>query len=113
MIAKVGRLCFLATEQKRLRTKTLPVLGRIDKCLDHLCLDEVAVELIHFRQPEIVTRIRATRYRVVVLTSLPSRQVHEMRSIRLAKPNSHLSDFGSSPKTRILVPNGIAFPSLS
>ena len=30
-----------------------------------------------------------------------------MRSIRLAKPNSHLSDFGNSPKTRILLPGGV------
>jgi hypothetical protein len=38
-----------------LRFKSLPVLYRREKCLDHFRIYEVAIELIQFAQPKIIT----------------------------------------------------------
>lgn len=52
-------IAILATEPARVTLRLpepLPVLNREDKSLDHLGLDEVAVELIELIQPEVVAR---------------------------------------------------------
>jgi hypothetical protein len=41
--------------QDLLRSKSLPEFTRRYKCLHHLRLDEVAIELIQLRQPEVVS----------------------------------------------------------
>ena len=42
-------------------SKPLSVFRRSDKRLDHFSIDEVAVELIQLRQPEVITRIVSVR----------------------------------------------------
>ena len=42
-------------------SRPLSVFRRSDKRLDHFSIDEVAVELIQLRQPEVITRIVSVR----------------------------------------------------
>ncbi len=40
-----------------LRAESLPVLGRVDECLDHLSLLKVAPKLIELGKPELIAGI--------------------------------------------------------
>ena len=48
----------LRTSKRRLwLSETLSILDRYQEGLNHLCTNEIAVSLIEFGQPEIVTRV--------------------------------------------------------
>src|SRR5207253_7585971 len=56
--------------------KSLSVLARRNKRLDHLGADEIAIELIQLRQPEIVTRIVCVRPGVGIAAQI-SEELHQ------------------------------------
>src|SRR5438445_7833380 len=55
-------------------SKPPPVLRRTDKCLHHLSGNEIAIELIQLRQPEIVTGV----VRVRSIVRVPSQLTEEL-----------------------------------
>src|SRR6267142_2054843 len=52
------------------------ILGRGDEGLDHLSIDEVAIELIQFRQPEVKARIVPIRW-VIRVASQIAKVLHQ------------------------------------
>src|SRR5438552_15376701 len=59
-----------------LRTKTLSIFSGRDERLDHLGSDEVAVELIELRQPEIVAGV-VTVWRVIRIAAQITKVLHQ------------------------------------
>src|SRR5437764_5980870 len=59
-----------------LRPKSLTIFHRVNEGLDHLGADEVTVELVQFRQPEIVSRVVSVLW-VIGIAPQITKELHQ------------------------------------
>src|SRR2546430_11302491 len=63
----------------RSRRKPLPIFDRTDESLHHFGTDEIAVELVELRQPELITGVIQVRQIVRIATQI-TEELHQHES---------------------------------